>query len=150
MNQLPTNYVYRHIDPNTKETVYIGMGTSCRAFRAVGGHRSDEHREWLKNQYAVGNCPVVFEATGLTKTEAHDLERDLIHKEEPKFNSLSTLEHKNSKRNGDFELWEFVFNLKESGFTLKNIAELIGLNPETNQMSVSRYIKYYKENLNNV
>ena len=148
MNQLPTNYVYRHIDPDSGETVYIGMGTSCRAFRVIGGHRSNEHKEWLESQYSKGNCPVVFEATGLTKTEAHDLERNLIHEEQPLFNKLSTTSYLNTQRSGDVELWEFASLLKESGYTLKQIAELLGLNPETNQMTVSRYIKYHKENIN--
>jgi hypothetical protein len=52
---IPKYYVYRHYDPTTKKTRYIGKGRGGRAWEI--NSRSDTHRAWLECLEMQGYCP---------------------------------------------------------------------------------------------
>lgn len=87
-------YVYRHIHPETKETVYVGKGCYGRAWdvtRNRGGN--PEHLEWCKGLADVGYLPsqwVVVDRQGLEESEALRVEKNYLHtKGRPQFNRQS-------------------------------------------------------------
>lgn len=58
MDQQYGHCVYKHVDPETGETVYVGSGsfsraTSCR--KGGGFQRYDAHAEWYKKHRRKGN-----------------------------------------------------------------------------------------------
>lgn len=83
-------YVYTHTDPQTKELLYIGMGTKDRAWHyrvSMSRHRS--HMEHLNKLTEAGYLPsdwVNIEHRNLTKGEAEITEKRLIQEYKPKFN----------------------------------------------------------------
>lgn len=90
-------YVYEHIDPITKERVYIGHGCrerawTCRPGRGKkygGGHRKPEHSAWCDDLMLQGATPndwVVILNQGLFKSEAKTLESNLLNDFRPVFN----------------------------------------------------------------
>lgn len=50
-------YVYLHIDPNTKQVVYIGKGTKDRAWQFH--NRKDDHKSWALSLIQNGLEPIV-------------------------------------------------------------------------------------------
>lgn len=85
-------YVYKHVDPNTSELLYIGMGSGGRAWQVGKSHgplRGEEHNEWSESLMAVGITPDKFVEiiqSGLEREEAYNLELSLIKEFRPKFN----------------------------------------------------------------
>lgn len=72
--------MYFHVDSQTEEIVYVGIGESSRAFNTTG--RKSDHREWLnKNEHEV-----LIVSEGLTPKEARELEKDHIKYLRPRFN----------------------------------------------------------------
>lgn len=142
---LPTEYqafyVYQHTEDG--EVVYVGIGTSCRAFRATGsGNRSEEHSEWLKAQYELGQIPVSFYKVGMTKEDALKLETELIEKHRPKFNKMKNPDYevpkKQSQETANFA--KGMYSSLKAGY--RNIAYLMGAdNPKSKVMSIKRMIQ---------
>ena len=125
MNDYQQYYVYKHIDFDSGKIVYIGIGKSCSAFRCTGtSHRSKEHGEWLENQYAMGNIPVEFIYTGLSKEEARQEERELIIEHRPKFNKDLNPDYTSSRFVG--ELKETAVALRDMGYSYTKISFLMG------------------------
>lgn len=93
-------YVYEHFDPITNETRYVGVGTLNRAWNMQkpssnatrNGGRTEEHYAWLMSLAGVGFTGDQFVriiARGLTKKEAHGLEKRIVagYKADRLFNS---------------------------------------------------------------
>lgn len=85
MNQY---YVYKHVDPETKELMYVGMGKGSRAYatktvkvkQAAYGHRSPEHAFHLEALLKDGYLPhewIEFVERSLTKRQALKIEKEL-------------------------------------------------------------------------
>lgn len=96
-----THYVYKHVDPETKELLYIGMGKGSRAYATQTaptktssryGHRSPEHSDHLNILMNKGYLPhewIEFHSRGLSKPDALVLEKELIEKLEPRYNRMA-------------------------------------------------------------
>lgn len=123
---LPTDYqayyVYAHFDNDA--IVYIGIGTSCRAFRAAGGHRHSDHSSWLNKQYESGSNPVEFIAVQLTKRKALLVEKEWIAHYKPAFNKMH---NPNFKHEGILDKCKnVVTGLRDMGYSYTHISYLIG------------------------
>ncbi len=88
-------YVYKHIDPDNGELLYVGMGTGSRAWASgtsSGSSRSNEHAAWISDRYEEGytmsDITLVIE-TLLNKEQALSIELNLIKEFKPRFNRLS-------------------------------------------------------------
>lgn len=87
-------YLCEHIDPDTGEVVYIGIGTGSRAWAtgtSSGSHRYKDHSEWISNLYEQGYTMgdiVKVTHTLLTKDHALEIELQMIKSFKPKFNRL--------------------------------------------------------------
>lgn len=89
---MQNNYVYFHVDPVTREILYIGHGTYDRAwiFKA-STLRDKQHRTHLITLFNNGYSPfdwVKIKKRNLEKSEACKLEREMILKYNPKYNKL--------------------------------------------------------------
>ena len=85
-------YVYRHYDPDTNETVYIGKGSGGRAWDARPTTRgnnggSEAHCEWICEQVLDRKEFVEVLATRLFSGEALRFEELLREQLNPKFNT---------------------------------------------------------------
>lgn len=131
-------YVYKHIDPRTGETKYVGKGKdsrawTCGSYRSVNpnskqyGHRDACHSNWQQELVSLGFLPcdwVHIEQRQLTQKEATEVESLLITELTPIFNKQGNPEHKVSKINLD--ALPFMKQLKQMGYSYKNIAKLVG------------------------
>lgn len=89
-------YVYKHVHPETKEVVYVGMGSCGRAWSigytnkpGYNGHRSNEHVSWYQSLEDKGHTlwDIVAEhKRNLSKEEALSEEKRLIEELSPRFN----------------------------------------------------------------
>ena len=135
-------YIYRHIDG--EEVVYIGVGTGARAFYSLQmGHRSKEHSDWMEDKYNQGIIPVEFIATGLTKEEAKETEKELIAKHRPRFNKQHNPDHSFSR--WPKEIVSFAKDLRAMGYSYTKISYMLGAESlvsrrNTKQMSIWRMI----------
>jgi len=101
---LPTEYqsyyVYEHIDPDSHEIVYIGMGKRHRAW-VMGtmrnhkinnlqyGHRNKDHNNWMESLISEGYLPndwVHIVCRSLDKGDAVELETGMIKDLKPIYN----------------------------------------------------------------
>lgn len=91
-------YVYKHVDPDTGDLLYLGKGSGQRAWMCLGGyddtrygHRSREHAERLNGFMDKGYLPcdwVVIVERGLTSSAAMKKEQELIRTLKPLFNRV--------------------------------------------------------------
>lgn len=76
-------YVYQHVDPQTRDIVYVGKGKHGRAWdvtRCRNQHK--EHQDWMKELCKFGYVPcdwVVIIEQGLSEEEAFLLEKEWLH-----------------------------------------------------------------------
>jgi len=72
--------VYRHVDPETRDTVYVGEGKIHRAYEVCG--RKYEHHQWIVDKLTNFHFEdiVVIEGGNYTKDEARKIEKILIQK----------------------------------------------------------------------
>lgn len=86
-------YVYLHIDPETKEIVYIGKGSGGRAWDVTRDRNHHiEHLTWMKNLISKGFLPcdwVEIKSKSLSDAEARKEELKLLHNQLTKFNRQS-------------------------------------------------------------
>lgn len=127
-------YTYTHVCPDTKEVVYVGVGSEGRAWLCSGA-RADDHTEWMRELLSRGVTPdewVVIGDRGLSKKEALEIELMLIHNFRPRFN-------KNFNRPTvlDKEQVEFAKQLREDGLSFSAIAREL----EVSTMTAYRAIK---------
>ena len=145
------HYVYQHVHPETRETVYVGHGCKSRAWimgtslKAVGkyGHRKVDHQEWLEARTAEGYVAtdwVVILAQGLSKKEACSLEQEYIRKITPVYNDLLGL--KLLKLSADVVV--IAHRLRDTGLSYKNIAEEL----QSSTMTVWRALNGKNKNSN--
>lgn len=84
-------YVYRHVDPRTKEVRYVGQGVkgrawacgSCTAESGRRGNRTREHTAWIDELLSLGYTPgdfVEILRKGLSNEEAKECEAREIEK----------------------------------------------------------------------
>lgn len=127
MNQY---YVYKHVDPETKELMYVGMGKGSRAYatktvkvkQAAYGHRSPEHAFHLEALLKDGYLPhewIEFVERSLTKRQALKIEKELVNKLKPFYNRKFGI--KNLKF--DLEGIRKMKELRDQGLSYKNIGK---------------------------
>lgn len=88
-------YVYMHVDPDTKEIVYIGKGCFARAANVDG--RTDDHREWLQEVVTRGDIPysyIYFLRCDLPEEDAYFYEQSKLSElidagNRPRFNKVT-------------------------------------------------------------
>lgn len=140
-------YVYWHVDPLTKEKVYVGAGSKGRAwnmgYTRNTNLRSANHLQWfevLERQGFTLWDIVVKEAAGLSRAAAFGLENKLIWQHRPKFNC--------TKGHGLLRLSSELLDrsklLRLEGKTYKEIAEEVGLST----MTVFRGLNGQTKNIN--
>jgi len=119
-----TQYVYLH-RALSGEVVYVGKGTRCRAYRAVGsGNRLQEHSEWLCDEYEKGRCPVEIVEFGLDKKTGKEKEAVLIDKYQPIFNVSGTERGRESMRKYKTDEWyPQIKELRDQGLSYKEISK---------------------------
>ena len=133
-------YVYQHIDPDTGELLYIGMGSYERAWLCRGSNRKKNHQERLNELFALGYTMqdvVRIMATGLNKAAALNLELIKIEKFKPRFNNLSNPDWKYPSKFTD-EVVTMVKALTKMGYGSQNIAFLMGGDKKKNAMTIWR------------
>jgi len=82
-------YVYKHLDPRSGETLYVGLGQDERAWTLL--HRKQDHVEYMRSLEVHGYCPgdwVEIVQKGLSRAEGFRLEADLIRALTPRFNQV--------------------------------------------------------------
>lgn len=80
-----TNYVYYHIDKETKEIVYIGKGKNNRAWSFSDYSRNEEWAEYKKEN----DIEVKIIACDLSEEEALAIEQALIKVNKPILNIVN-------------------------------------------------------------
>jgi hypothetical protein len=81
-------YVYEHYDQG--ELVYVGKGTGGRIV-ATTRAANKSHNQFVKDRLNSGDLSFArFVATGLTESEALDVERELIKQHQPRYNRRYT------------------------------------------------------------
>ena len=122
-------YWYKHVDPVTKEVVYVGHGSGGRAWQCGSSHsplRSKDHCKWADELLERGVTPdewVEVGEKGLSKKEAKESELILIHKLKPRFNQ--SIRHPLLKFTPD--LYDTAVALREAGHSYGYIAKSLGL-----------------------
>lgn len=137
--QLPTSYqrcyVYNHINPETGDVVYVGMGRKDRAWHyRVSMSRKEAHETYLNGLEEKGFLPydwVVITHRNLTEEQAKQIEKDQINLLKPMFNVTYTGDHRGINR----ELMEKAKELKEQGIVGPTAAKLL----EVSVMTTWRY-----------
>lgn len=121
-HSVPRYYVYQHVDPETKNVVYVGHGCSARAWLSSEPFRSCLHSEYLgmlENTGYTADEWVKIIAKNITKEEACQLERDLIKKMKPEYNKIQGA----SLLKVTPEILKEAFELREQGWSYKKIAD---------------------------
>jgi len=133
-------YVYQHIDPETGELLYIGMGSYERAWLCRGSNRKKNHQERLNELFALGHTMqdvVSIMANGLSKEAALSLELTKIEKFKPRFNNLSNPDWKYPSKFAD-EVVTMIKALAKMGYGPQNTAFLLGGDKKKNAMTIWR------------
>jgi hypothetical protein len=148
-------YVYVHIDPETGEVLYVGMGKGPRAYAMKTSktkdpiyyvHRSPEHAEHLEKLYQQEYLPhewVYFDSRGLTKEQARLREKELIKELRPKYNRPAGVKQLK------FDLKEVkqIKKLREEGLYYSDIAKVMGCSQMVAHRIVNDLSPRYKEML---
>lgn len=95
-------YVYLHIDPPTKEVVYVGKGVHGRAWDVTRSRTENkEHQDWMLALCNAGYLPsdwVVIHLKNLTESVAFTSEREYLHTYgQPRYNRTSGAKNHQSK-----------------------------------------------------
>jgi len=137
-------YVYHHVDPRTKQIMYVGLGTQERAWMIR--NRSKEHIQWVNELYDCGftlNEFVFIKEKKLNKKAAMEKEKEDVGVFNPVFNKLLNKNHWNKQKKGDRSLCSELKALREMGYTFYKIAFLSGsATPNTHATSIKRMIEY--------
>lgn len=137
MNPFPTDYyVYEHFDPDTFDTLYVGMGRGSRAYatkttkakQAAYGHRSPEHSKHLDELMLCEYLPhewIKFHYRNLEKKEALVLEKQLIKSLKPMYNRSTGATQLKFNKDQVIEMK----SLRDDGLYYSQIAEKMGCSP---------------------
>jgi len=123
-------YVYWHRDPTNLKILYVGYGSSSRAWMYTTPFRSQEHTEYLENLYLNNYLPddwVVVVQRGLTKFEAMQIEREQIKLHNPIFNKIAG----ESILKVTPEILEKACDLRAEGLSYSAIADRLNLSTMT-------------------
>jgi hypothetical protein len=137
-------YLYQHIDPETQELKYLGIGQYDRAWCVRRNQRKTEHVLWLESLYEKGfTLADVVKITDnkLTKKEALEKESVLIKELKPVFNELGNPDHWQRGRKQTEETSLFAKALHEMGYGYIRISHLMG-GSKNNHMSIKRMLSY--------
>ena len=145
MKNLP-KYVYIHINIDTGETIYVGVGTGERAWEWRSNKRSTTHNELLRSYLQKGLVPsdwVSIVESNLTSEAAVALETKLIQQYLPVYNKSKNPEYVSDKWKFS-EVHKFAKSLREKGYSYSNIAYLLGGNEsKSHTMSAWRMCNVY-------
>lgn len=129
------HYVYRHVCPDTGEVVYVGAGSAARAWICAKakpglryGSREPSHADWLHALFARGftmDQLVVVTHRGLSKIDAHKIEREEVRQLNPRFNQYSG--GHNSKMTAEQVAWAKNVYGSEAYPSYKSIADKLNL-----------------------
>jgi hypothetical protein len=129
-------YVYKHIDPETKEILYIGMGYGPRAYTTncsgIRGDRSKEHSLKLHQLMNEGYLPhewVEFPIRNATIEIARTLENKYIKEFNPVFNKKHGPKRLITDRN-DIEK---ILTLRDEGISYLKIGKMYDVSWSTIQ-----------------
>jgi len=150
-----TYYVYIHVDPETKEVLYVGMGKGSRAYatkttktkQAAYGHRSPEHSEHLDRLLDKGYLPhewIIFINRGLIKEEALHIEKQLISSLKPLYNKSHGILNLLFDQTGV----DRIKNLREQGLSYQKIAIEVGCSTMVAYRILNNKSPRYKEMMN--
>ena len=141
------NYVYLHVDPETQEVVYVGMGTVSRAWDVKTREVKDNHYQWLQGLLKKGYVPsewVSIEYKQLSREDAYNKELELIHMFGPKFNSSASWAASKYTPE-DVRLW---MKLREEGKTYKEITLATGVSEMVIYRALSGQTAAYRNVVN--
>jgi hypothetical protein len=139
-------YVYRHVDPVTRQVKYVGIGQYDRAWSVRQTHRKQSHFMWLNQKISEGHTLqdiVEITHSNLTKGQASEIEKKLISEHKYDFNELHNPNHWQRGRKCDKEMAFFAKMLHSMGYGYIRIAHLMGsTNPNNDHMKIKRMISY--------
>jgi hypothetical protein len=139
-------YVYRHVDPVTREIKYVGIGQYDRAWSVRKTQRKQSHFNWLNDKIADGHTLqdiVEITHSNLTKPKALEIEKRLIEQNKYEFNAAHNPNHWQKGRTCDRETAMFAKLLHSMGYGYIRIAFLMGSdNPSSHHMKIKRMISY--------
>jgi hypothetical protein len=140
------SYVYYHINPETQEVFYVGIGKYDRAWCVRKNNRSDAHVEKLEQLYEKGYTLediVKIHTKGISKKEALELEYVLIDQHRPVFNKDKNKDHWHTNRKVEKNFCKELKALHEMGYGYQRIAFLSGAEkPKNHVMAIKRMINY--------
>ena len=129
-------YVYKHVDPETQEIIYVGMGYGPRAYttNASGGRgdRSKEHSLRLHQLMNEGYLPhewVEFIVRNTDLFSARKIERKYIEKYQPKFN----LKHGPKRLITDRKDIDRILSFRDKKLSYLKIGKMYGVSWSTIQ-----------------
>lgn len=125
----PMYYVYTHADPDTKEVVYVGVGTKDRAYTSRATQRGNpEHEQWLQDVETRGYIPHEY-VNIICKSSNRDdcllAEAELIDKLRPAYNRLSIKPATWAMTYTQEEI-AMIKDLRSEGMSYSKIAEEMG------------------------
>jgi len=140
-------YVYQHLDSGS--VVYVGKGSFDRAWSLK--RANEEHINWMKQKLPYLDVDIV--ESNLAEEDALEMERQLILKLQPKFNSFHTARDKTRLENqgkwlsteksrfGDPELQKELGKraVKSPGHPNNVLLKCIHCNVEMNVGHIKRY-----------
>ena len=145
-NTKPIYYVYSHVDPITKDVLYVGHGTRGRAWNIAYEHtltRSQPHGKHLVRLIYDGFLACDFVNIlhrNLFKTDACAIERDLIESLSPKYNKDIGLS--NLRLTPD--VYDAALSLRSEGNSYSQIATQLGLSAMTIWRGLNGQTKHAK------
>lgn len=144
-------YVYQHYEffSEELECVYVGKGCHGRAWDVTRARRDNkDHQDWMVGLCSKGYIPTEWTSIiqkGLSKKEALDLEKELIHKLAPRFNRQSGEKQHQAKLTNE-EAIQIYDLAKSKKHKHKDIADTFGVSRTCVSMIASR--KQWKAILN--
>lgn len=134
-------YVYRHIDPETKETVYVGKGVHGRAWDVTRSRTNQAHSKWMIEMCDKGWLPsdwVKIEAKNLSEKQAFEVEASIMHQEgRTKFNKQAGENNHQSKLT-DTQAKEIYIKCKHEKIPHKELADAYGVSRSAISMIATR------------
>jgi len=147
-------YTYLHIDPETDEVLYVGMGQGTRAYyfgtnpsdKTRYGHRDAEHSAHLTRLYESGLLPhewVEFVENHVDKETAKATEKEFIEKCSPKYNKKAGIK---SLLFSEQEVIA-IQQMRNDGMIYRHIAEEMGCSTMVIYRILNNQSPRYKEML---